>query len=158
MWTETTEGRRLIQEIAKNIVVEVAPEEMGMFDDLVAEYFQDPSPPSLSSSGSDDALGFGLETTLIAATPAIAAMSSAVLGFLATEVLKAAQNESAAVIQEKIKALFNAHNDKQGPPPLTAEQLALVKTLACKQAIEFGTAPGKAEKMANALIGCLALA
>ncbi len=49
MWTETTEGRKFIQEISRGIVGEVAPEEMDMFDELVMEYFQDPTPPNLSA-------------------------------------------------------------------------------------------------------------
>jgi len=48
MWTETTEGRKFIQEISRGIVGEVAPEEMDMFDELVMEYFQDPTRESFS--------------------------------------------------------------------------------------------------------------
>lgn len=165
MWTQSSEGHKLIQEISKNIVVEVAPEEMDLFDELVVEYFQDSTPPDLSAKPKDDPLGFGLGEVLIAATPAVAAMVDVVLNYLVNEIIKAAQGESAELIKRKIKVLFNPEkkDEKTGKPgqddvvPLTKEQLEQVKKLARKQAIKFGIGPDKAEKMANALIGSLAL-
>jgi len=131
MWTETTEGRKFIQEISRGIVGEVAPEEMDMFDELVMEYFQDPTPPNLSASPKDDPLGFGLGETLVAVAPAAAAMASAVLSYLMTETIKAAQEESVEAVKKKIKALFNPEQKDDKPekkedkslPPLTKEQM-----------------------------------
>lgn len=166
MWTETAEGRKYIQEISKSIVIQIAPEEMDLFENLVAEYFQDPTPPDLSPSSKDEPLSFGLGETLVAVAPAAAAMVSAVLKYLMNELVKTTQEESAEAIKKKIKALFNpeakdkgrAKKERQDLPPLTKEQMEQVKKLACKEAIVFGIAPSKADKMANALIGALALA
>jgi len=166
MWTQTPEGRKLIQEISKGIVIEVAPEEMDLFDELVMEYFQDPTPPDLSAKPKDDPLGFGLGEVLVAATPAVAAMVNAVLNHLMTESLNAAKEESAEVVKKNIKMLFNPQKKDEKPAkkddkevrPLNKEQLEQVKKLAWKQAIKFGIGSEKAEKMANALIGSLALA
>lgn len=71
MWTETTEGRKFVQEISKSLVIQIAPEELDLFDELVEEYFQDPTPPNVSSSTPDDPLGFGSAETLVAITPAM---------------------------------------------------------------------------------------
>jgi len=164
MWTQSSEGHKLIQEISKGIVMEVAPEEMDLFDELVMEYFQDPTPPDLTAKPKDDPLGFGLGEVLIAATPAVAAMVDVVLNYLMNEIVKVAQGESAELIKRKIKDLFNPKkeekidkSDEDDVVPLTKEQLEQVKKLARKQAIKFGIGPDKAEKMANALIGLLAL-
>jgi hypothetical protein len=165
MWTQTPEGRKLVQEISKDIVVEIAPEEMDLFDELIMEYFQDPTPPNLSAKPKDDPLGFGLGEVLIAATPAVAAMVDVVLNYLINESIKAAQGESAEFIKRKIKGLFNPEKKEEKTSktgqddvePLTKEQLEQVKKLARKQAIKFGIGSDKAEKMANALIGSLAL-
>jgi len=166
MWTETTEGRKFIQEVSKSIVVQIAPEELDLFDDLVSEYLQDPTPPDLTTGAKDDPLGFGLAETLVAITPAAMAIVNIVLNHLMTESVKAAQEESAEVIKKKIKALFNpekkddrsANKLETDLPPLTKEQLEQVRKLARKQAIAFGIAPAKASQMVDALVGSLALA
>lgn len=165
MWTDSPEGHKLIQELSKDIVVEIAPEEMDLFDELVAEYFQDPTPPDLSARPKDDPLGFGLGEVLIATTPAVAAMVDVVLNYILNEIVKAAQGESTELIKRKIKDLFNPEKKEENTSkhgqddvmPLTKEQMEHVKKLARKQAIKFGIGSDKAEKMANALVGSLAL-
>ena len=166
MWTETDEGRKFIQEVAKSMVVQIAPEELDLFDELVEEYLQDPTPPDVSSAPPDDPLGFGLAETVVAVTPAAMAVVNIVLNHLMTESVKAAQEESSEVIKKKIKALFNPKKIGDEPagkaetelPPLSKEQMEQVRKLARKQAIAFGIAPAKASKMVDALVGSLALA
>lgn len=165
MWTETSEGQKLIQEISKDIVGEVAPEEMDMFDELVEEYFQNPTPPDMSVKPKDDPLGFGLGEVLVAVTPAAAAMVNEVIKYLMNETITAAKDESAEMVKKKVKKLFNPEKKDDKPAkkeegevrPLNKEQLEQVKKLARKQATKFGIGPDKAEKMANALVGSLAL-
>ena len=155
MWTESSISRELIEEISKNVVVEVAPEEEDMFDELMGEYFQNPTPPDLSAKPKDDPLAFGVNEMLFAITPAVAAMVDAVLNHVATEFIKAAKGESKESIKKIVKKLFS--NDSKDIKPLDKEQLEQVKKLAKKQAIKFGIQPDKAENMAIALIGSLAL-
>lgn len=165
MWTDTPEGRKLIQELSKDIVAETAPEEMDLFDELVMEYFNNPAPPDLSAKPKDDPLGFGLNEVLIAVTPAAAAMVNEVLKHLMTESIGAVKDESSDMVKKKVKKLFNPEKKDDQPTkkddgevrPLNKEQLEQVKKLARKQAIKFGIGPDKAEKMANALVGSLVL-
>jgi len=163
MWVESAEGRKFVEEVSRNIVTQIAPEELDMFDELMEEYFQNPKPPDRSTTASDDPLGFGLGETLVAAAPVAAAMVSAVITYIVTEAIKATQEETTAVVKQKIKALFTPGKEdsdqksKKETLPLTKEQMEQVKRLARKQAIQFGIKPEQAEKMANALIGSLAL-
>ncbi len=159
MWTETTEGRKFIEEVSKQIVTEVAPEELDLFDELIEGYFEDPAPPDLSEAGSDDPLGFGLGGALVAATPAAAAVVSTVLTYVLTEALKTFQEESAEAIKTKIKKLFKPEEEAEDEiAELTDEQLKQVRRLAIKQAKTFGMEADQAKRMADALIGALALA
>ena len=162
MWTNTAEGRNFVTELSKNIVTEVAPEEIPLFDEMVREYFQDPTPPGPSESASDDLLGFGLGGTLVAITPAATAMVSGVLSYVLTEVVKEVREESATAIKEKVKAVFTLEKPSgevaQSIPTLTKQQLEQVKKLARKQAKAFGMETTMADKMADALVGSLALA
>ena len=155
MWTETDEGRKLVEELSKSVVSEVAPEELDLFDELVQEYFDDPAPPDLSAQASDDALGFGMSEMLVAATPAAMAMASAVVGFVLSEAIEADQEESVGLV---LKRLFKKGKvTDEGPPPLDKAQLEQVKKLALEQAQAFGMKPDEAKKMTDALIGSLAL-
>jgi hypothetical protein len=159
MWTNTSEGQKLIQEMSKDIVIEVAPEELDIFDELVMEYFQDPTPPQVQSSQKDDPLGFGIEETLIAITPAAAAVANIVINHILTEFIKITESESSEAVKGKIKALFHSGNKDQtnNPTPLTKDQLENIRKVARNQAIRHGVKADKADKIANALIGRLAL-
>lgn len=155
MWTETTDGRQLITDLSKQMVTQVAPEELDLFDELIEEYFDDPSPPDLSESDDDDALGFGLNGVVVAITPAAAAAASSAVGYILSEVLKSAQEEGAAVLAKKVRRLLNPKDKTEA---LTTEQLRQVRRLALTQAKVFGMEAGQARSMADALVGSLALA
>jgi hypothetical protein len=157
MWAESSEGHKLIKELSKEIVVDVAPEEIDLFDELVAGYFQDPTPPDVSQPQKDDPLGFGIEETLIAVTPAATAVAQMIISYLLTEIIKITESEHAEKVKRKIKALFSSERKDQEPAALTKEQLEHIRKLARKQAIKFGIGPDKADRMADALIGSLAL-
>jgi hypothetical protein len=166
MWTQTPVGHKLIHDISKDLVMDFAPEEMDLFDELVVEYFHDPTPPDFSAKPVDDPLAFGLDEVLVAVTPAAAAMVHAVLNHLMAESLNVAKEEGAEAVRKKIRGIFKNEEQQDEKPvkkdnkeirPLNREQMEQVKKLARKQAIQFGIKPDKAEKMANALIGALAL-
>lgn len=158
MWSDTPEGRQFIEEISRNVVGEVAAEELELFPELAAEYFADPRAAGRQPD-KDDALGFGLEA-VVALTPAILAMTKVLLNFAQSELLEAAKTESASLIKEKVKAVFASllTAEKESPAPLTRDQLKRIKKLAANEAVAFGVKPADAEKMSLALIGSLALA
>jgi hypothetical protein len=154
MWTETNEGRQTIEQVSRHLVTEVAPEELGLFDALMADYFADPTPPDPADADSDGPLEFGLGEALVAVTPAAAAVATAVLTYILTEVIKTTQVESAKAITNKIKKLFNL---KEKTEALTTDQLKQVQKMAIKQAKLFGLAGDQAKQLASSLVGSLAL-
>lgn len=112
IWTDTAEGREFVKSLAKDMVVEVAPEELPLFDELAQEYFDDPTPPDLSARGSDDPLGtdFG---QLLAETPAIIAMIMSFLTFLSTRMPKSSQQASLEEHKTELRNLFSYQNGLQ---------------------------------------------
>ena len=162
MWTETAEGRAYVEEVSRCVVDEVAPEELDLFGDLMAEYFADPTPPAAGDVQRDDALGFGLGEALIAVTPAAAAMVTAVLAHVLAEAGDALKEESGNRVKDAIKRLFNPEKEeaekRPRPQPLSTDQMKQVRRIARREAIKFGLDPDVASKMATALIGALALA
>lgn len=154
MWTNTDKGREFITELAKSIITEVEPAELPLFDELILEYFADPTPPDLSVQMSDDPAGSGLGEIMVAVTPAAAAIASAVLTYILTEVIKTFQEESAEALKKKIKGLFRKKDDS--PSPLTTEQLEQIRKIALKKAQEFGVEANQARQIANELFVILA--
>ena len=155
MWTQTADGREFITQISRQLVTEVAPEELDLFDELMAEYFDDPAPPVPADSPDDDPLGFGLSEILVVVTPAAGAVVSTVLSYILAEVIKTTQEESARAITNKLKSLFNS---KEKAERLTPDQLKQVHQVALKQARLFGLDPIQAKQMASSLVGSLAVA
>ena len=155
MWMQTPEGDEFVRELAKQLVVQFAPEELDMFDELYGEYRQHPE-PAAAGQGSDDALGSGLGEVLVAVTPAASAMATAVLSFVVSEFLKASQDEASEKIKTKVKSLFHSKSPEK-TVPLSPEQLEKVQKVAAKRAVDFGLSPEQAKQMSLALIGSLSI-
>ncbi|HLO32193.1 MAG TPA: hypothetical protein VK249_23795 [Anaerolineales bacterium] len=155
MWIQTPEGDEFVRDLSKQLVEQFAPEELEMFDELYREYQEHPTPEDFQQ-GSDAPLGSGLGEFIVSVTPAASAMVTAVVSFVLSEVLKAAQNESSERIKAQVKLLFNP-KAPQKAAPLTHEQLEKVQKLAAKRAIDFGLSPQQAKQMSLALIGSLSI-
>lgn len=161
MFTDTPEGRKYIEDVSKHIVAEYASEELDLFDELMAEYIADPTPPDLSTSSEDDALAFGLNEVIVAVTPAATAMTTAVLAYIIKDFAPLIQEKSAEWIKANINRIFAKKDEKKGDDgfqPLTRDQLKEVKRIARRQAKKFGMETDMAHKMVEALIGALVLA
>jgi hypothetical protein len=168
MLSGSAEQKTYLEDVTRGIVSDVAPEELDLFDELLDEYYADPNPPDLEAQAVDEALAFGLPEVMVAVTPAAAAMVQAVVNFLLSEVAKSLKEESLEALKEGsstalkdlIQGLFKRDDakEKDGPEPLSQEQLKKVKQIARRKAKEFGLDPDTAKKMSEALIGSLVLA
>ena len=155
MWTDTPEGRQLIANLSRQVVDKTAPEELDMFDELLADYYANPHPPEKGAHADDDTLAFGVAEAFIAVTPVAAAVVSSMLTYILQEVIKTTQEEGAKAIAKKISDVINPQNKETA---LTQDQLQQVRKQALKQAKAFGMDNKHAGKMADALIGRLVLA
>ncbi|RPJ26114.1 MAG: hypothetical protein EHM33_12745 [Chloroflexi bacterium] len=153
MWTNTPESRQLVTEVSRELVAEIAPEELELVDELLDDYYANPT----VHEAKDNPLGFGSEF-LAASTPVIAMALQTVFSFILNEVWVSAQKESALLIAEKMKALFNPTKEKTEPSlGLTLEQLEKAKKLIKKEAIRGGMKPQKAEDLALKITARIAL-
>ena len=146
----------LVDEISKELVAEIAPEELDLFDELAAGYHANPNPPD-ASRGGDDALGFGLDAALIATSPAAMAAVSACLGYLLQVATDALKDQTKTAIQEQVKKLFAAKKSGPAQLHLDADQLARARSLAASEARRFGLSKADADRLADALAGRLAI-
>ena len=153
MWIDTPEGRELVTLVSHDLVTQVAPEELDLFDELIADYYANPSPPS--RSGSDDPLAFGVEGMLVVATtPAAAAMVTAAISYIATEVFKVVQEESIKSLLTKIRAYFHPKDEAAA---LTKAQLQQVYNAILVEAAAYDLPPEEVDRLARALVGTLVL-
>ena len=72
-WPRTKSGQDFIKALTKKVVTKVAAEELPLFDELVQEYLDDPTPPNFDTITNDDPLGIGLGEFVVAVTPAVMA-------------------------------------------------------------------------------------
>ena len=157
MWTNAANGRDLVAELTRAVVADVGPEELALFDALLADYLRNPARQPPGREDPDDPLGSGLGAIALI-TPAAAAMVIATLQFVGVEGVTAAREEAVKVIKRRVAALFGSDGRDAKPAPLDREQLAQVRRLASKEAESFGLPPATAEQMAKVLVGALALA
>ncbi len=153
MWIDTPEGKQVVTEISRELVAEIVPEELELVDELLNDYYANPTVHETK----DNPLGFGSEL-LAASTPVIAMALQTLFSFILNEVWVSAQKESAVLIAQKMKALFNPVKNKAEPSlELTREQLEKAKMLIKKEAIRGGMKPKKAEDLALKIVGRIAL-
>jgi hypothetical protein len=154
MWNNTEEGRQLLAELSKELVAEIAPEELEYVDELLLEYYEHPPKMLLNS---DDPVGFG-GNIMVTATPVIAMALNSVLYFLIAEVLEAAKTESAAFISQKVKAFFNPiPSNQELALSLSKEQLTTIKDIAKRELRRGGMSSKKAENAALRIMARLAI-
>ncbi len=158
MWSDSPGDRALLDDLAREVVGEVAPEELDLFDQLADEYHANPAPPDLTQPAGDDALGFGLGGALIAATPAVAAAASVVLGLVMQIGFAIVSDEASDQVRQRLRALLR--RDRTAPtaaPTLDREQLRQIRQAALNEALRFGMAQDEAGRIADALLRRLAL-
>jgi hypothetical protein len=76
--------RQFVEDVAWQVVAQVAPEEIGIFELLLAVYLAEPTPPDLSITTQHDPTSMGLDEVLVAVTPAVVAAVEHSLSYLGT--------------------------------------------------------------------------
>lgn len=157
------ENKELIHELARDVITQIAPQELPLFRAHSEAYFKDPQNALQSQSAKDELLGFGVGEAVVLLTPIALATLNEVVMFVGGEVKKSAQGEGAAWIQQAIKALFKKFrqpevDDKKMPAALTPEQLTQVRKIAFNKARQLKLSEDRAKILADAVVGSLATA
>jgi hypothetical protein len=154
MWKDSPEERELVTSASYDIVAQIAPEELDLFDELMADYYAKPSPATKGHATDDDPLAFGIEDVMVVATPAVAAMLTTAIGFVIKEVIKATQEESATVITARIRSLFHPET---GTAMLAKAELQHIYDIGLETAVDFGLPAEEGKLLAQALLTRFAL-
>lgn len=146
MGNTTSESDELVRELARRTLHRAAPDELVIFDDLVAEYDADPQ-AALRPPDRDETLGFGLDLTLL--TPYVLAVAGFVLPLLNGMVTEVATQQGSAWVDRLIR---------RGPDParLSDEQARRVRAAAFEQSRRAGLDDDRARLVADSIVGAIA--
>jgi hypothetical protein len=148
----------LVVELSEIAVSHVAPDEIAVFDETVAEFFSDPD-AVLSPARRDEAVGFGLDAAL--ATPYVLAVVIPVVQFLTQVVVDASKNEAKSVVASLVRRLFKRADTTEaaeGVPALTIEQGKRLRTIALERAKSLGLPDQQAILLADSVTGAVLVA
>jgi hypothetical protein len=153
--------RDLVGKLARDVVLRIAPEELGLFEETEADYFRDPG-LVLGAGRRDEAVGFGLDMALL--TPYVLAVGTAVVHFLVSVGSDAVRDELKPVIAERVRRLLrrddpdtadSSESEQQERAGVTVEQAREVRRVALEHAKQSGLDDGKAGLLADAFVGAL---
>ena len=156
MTEKDKEIRETINEISYNIINDIAPEEIDMFEEISEAYFSDPAVFEKKKSG-DDPIGFGIEGIMEMFSPAVMTVVTTVVTYIATEAFGAAKGALTDELKAKIKSLFNKKAEKKDDAALTPEQLKTVHEKAVSRGISLNLSEEQANNLANALIASMVI-
>jgi hypothetical protein len=154
MWNDNAEDRALVTELSRRVVAEIEPDELPLFDDLIAEYFTESTPPAETDVVTDEPLGYSLGRTPSSITPVAATLASNLLNHLLTETLKLNPNGgSQDDFKPKVKALFGASEAE--PVDLGQDEMERTHAMIVRQAKSMDLDDHQAKQAADVLLGHL---
>jgi hypothetical protein len=141
----------IVGSLGRELVAVLAPEELPLYPSLLSQFQGAKRGRGGKRSSDDQFLGFGAAEALTMLTPVILAFTSSVWQALVAE---AAQSAAHGVV-DYVRSHLPGHHEAAAPP-LTADQLQLVRTVAERQARRLGISEGQAGLLADAMMGVLA--
>lgn len=158
---DNSNQNQLTANIARDIVSQMAPQEIPLFRANSELYFKDPQKALKSQEGSDDMLGFGTGEAVAYLTPIILTVSFEVVKFVTEEVKKSLKTESTNAINEAVQRMFKKFRpipvtgqaEDPAPTMLTVEQLREVHQRAFEKACQLRLSEAKARQLADSLVG-----
>src|SRR6185369_332807 len=86
----------LVEDVARSLVAEFAPDELMIFSVYSEQFFRDPEPLFRKQKASDEMLGFGAAEALVMTTPFALTAAQAVVGFVWGVMKKGLEDQGAA--------------------------------------------------------------
>lgn len=156
---ENAAGAILVTDVARDVLSEIAPEEMPIFAAASRAYFADPAAARQQLRSRDNVLGFGVEALTVVVTPAVLLILSEVFDFLTGVAAKATEEGLTKEIPQIIKAMFRKFHSSEPdiPSVLTREQIGLIHSNVLLAAKKLRLPAEKAQSLANAVTAQLVL-
>jgi hypothetical protein len=154
----TGDERELATDLVRRALAGTAPDELLLFEDIADQFFADPD-SALSGDGRDEAVGFGLDLTML--TPAMLVVALTAIRMVGTMLTEAVKQEGTPVVRRVLRRLFGL-DDPAAPSgaaapavQLSTDQLARVRETARRRALALGLGSDQAALLADAITGGL---
>lgn len=143
----------LVVDIARDVIAEIAPQEIPIFPAATEAYFAKPAEALKQLRSKDSVLGFGMDSLAIVLTPAVLHILSKVFEFLTDIAKKAVEGGLSAEIGEVIKAMFKKSLPAEPtfPSVLTKEQIGIIHSNVLLAARKLRLPTGRAHALADAV-------
>lgn len=141
----------VVSSLSRELVSGLAPEELPLYPSLLSQFQHAKSAKGKrgKKSSDDQLLGFGGAEAITMLTPVILAFTN---GFWQALVAEAAKGSAHGVL-EYVRAHLPGHHE--AAPPLTEDQLKLVRTVAEREALRLDLPEGQVGLLADAMMGAL---
>lgn len=158
----STSTNDLVITVARDLVTQLAPQELPLFRSASQQFRQHPERLLAGPQANDDPVGFGVGEAAALLTPAALAAMSSVISYLIEEISKVVIDKSATLLLDRVRQLLQKpeaapQHHAQQLPLLTPAQLAQVREIARKQALVSRLSPARANALADAIVGKLAI-
>ncbi|MEO6085414.1 MAG: hypothetical protein ABIQ18_20075 [Umezawaea sp.] len=135
--------RDFVVDTARDVVADLAPDELALFEPVSRAYLRDPKKVLSDRERPGAVLGSGLDV-------AVTLLSPVALG-VATAVYEHLLDKTGEKIVESGGKLFKRLRRPKNAPEITADQLDELRALAVERAKELGVADDLAEKVGDTL-------
>lgn len=142
--------------IARDLVTQVAPQELSIFQDTCDAYFANPAKMLKGQDGQEEPLGFDIvsSASTILITPIALAIVDEVTRII---VDKVAKSGTFSKLLQKLHLTRRANKKVTLPLRLTPEQMKQVRKVAVEKAGQCNLPKAQAELLADSLVGKLAM-
>jgi len=149
----------LISDIARDVLAELAPQEMPIFPAASRAYFANRDAALKQFRSKDYVLGFGMDPLAVFLTPAVLYILSEVFEFLTDIAKKTIEAGLEKEIPEIVKAMFKKFHSSETSigSVLTKEQIALIHGNILLAAKKLRLPADKARSLANTVTAQLVL-
>ena len=147
---------QFIADVARDIIMQTAPEELPLFRATSAAYFKNPDKVLKGQTSKDEMLGFGVGDAVALLTPYALVVVNEVVKFVTAQVQMSLATESADLIGDIVKKLFKrVRPEESNVMPLTLAQLTQVREVAYENARRLNLSDDRASLLADAIKGCM---
>jgi hypothetical protein len=150
----------LMNEVARDVLADIAPQELPIFPAVSKAYFADPSVALNKLRSRDTALGLGMESLAILLTPIVLQILAQAFQILTEAAQKAVTDGLAKEIPDAIKMMFKRFraSGPSMPPPVGKVQLDAIRAKIRLTAKEMQLPDDKIAVLINAVTAQLAIA
>jgi hypothetical protein len=153
----TASENEVIRDVARDIITQIAPNELRIFAGLSEDYFTNPREVLKNLKSEDKVLGFGTDSATALLTPIVYAALSEVFQVLINVAKTAVEDGLGSKISDVIKSMFRRFDSSQ-PSPLSLDQIALVREKVSRVLRAAKLPDDRADLIVNAVVGQLVIA